>query len=78
MAITTHGIPADAVALLTGQQVPGNLYYELSQRAERITKAAEVILYSTVHLQETRSLFYLDNSTSAFAATIVEVFNNLK
>jgi len=30
MAITTHGISADAVAAFSGQPIPGNLYYELA------------------------------------------------
>lgn len=61
MAVTTHGISPDAVSTYSGQPVPGNLYYVLSQMAERITKAAEVILYNTVHLPETVNLYFNDN-----------------
>lgn len=78
MAVTTHGISPDAVSTFSGQPVPGNLYYVLSQMAERITKAAEVILYNTVHLPETINLYFADNKQTHFHAKIVEVFANIK
>jgi alanyl-tRNA synthetase len=78
MAITSHGISADAVAAFSGQPIPGNLYYELSQRAERITKAAEAILYNTVHLVETKNLYFADNKLTHFNGKIVDIFSNIK
>lgn len=53
LAITSYGIAADQVASLTGQAIPGNLYYEIALRQEQVTKVAEPILYSTSHLPET-------------------------
>lgn len=35
------GIPADKIAMLSGEPVPGNLYYEISLREERSAVAAE-------------------------------------
>jgi len=32
IAITSWGIPADAVAIVSKQPVPGNLYYEIANR----------------------------------------------
>lgn len=61
MAMQTYGIPADAISAISGQPVPPNLYIEIATRAERITKAAEVVLYSTVHLPETENLYYKDH-----------------
>lgn len=49
---------------------------EIADRAERITKAAEVILYNTVHLPETKGLFY-DNNYH-FDAKIQEIFLNIQ
>jgi hypothetical protein len=34
VAITSWGIPADIVSQVTGQPVPGNLYYEIANRQE--------------------------------------------
>jgi alanyl-tRNA synthetase len=57
--------------------VPGNLYYEIAQRQERIAKAPELILYNTLHLPETMNLYYLDHHQYDFDAKIVTVFQNL-
>jgi alanyl-tRNA synthetase len=57
--------------------VPGNLYYEIAQRQERIAKAPETILYSTVHLPETRNLYYDDHNLYEFDANVVDVFANV-
>lgn len=87
MAITSYGIAADQVAMLTKQPIPGNLYYEIALRQEQVTKVAEPILYSTSHLQETEMLFYGaereqdstdDDESDSFKATLLEVFSNLK
>jgi len=32
LAVTSYGIPADFIAQISGQPVPGNLYYELAYR----------------------------------------------
>lgn len=79
-AMSTWGIPADVIAQISKQPVPGNLYYEISQRAERTAKATEVILYNTTHLQETDSIFYTNKHQNDFSfdAKIVDVFKNLK
>jgi len=58
VAITSHGIAADQVAQLTGQPIPGNLYYEIALRQEKVAKVAEPILYQTSHLEATQQLFY--------------------
>lgn len=44
------GIPADRISEISKQPVPGNLYYEIATRLDKIAKAPEAILYSTVHL----------------------------
>ena len=75
--MTTHGIPADAIAQFSKQSVPGNLYYEISQRQERTAKAAEVILYNTTHLAETDNLFYKYPHDFEFEGKILDVFANL-
>lgn len=56
--MSTHGIPADTISQISKLPIPGNLYAELADRAARITKAPEAILYNTVHLQETTNLYY--------------------
>lgn len=56
--MSTHGIPADTISQISKLPIPGNLYAELADRAARITKAPEAILYNTVHLPETVNLYY--------------------
>ena len=46
-------------------------------RKERVAKAPETILYSTVHLPETVNLYYTDHNLFDFTATVVEVFANV-
>ena len=76
-AMTAWGIPADIIAQVTNQPVPGNLYYEIAQRDERKTKTAQIFLYDTSHLQETESIYFHDHKCYNFNAKIVEVFSNL-
>ena len=71
------GIPADSIAEISKQAIPGNLYYEIAQRQERIAKAPETILYSTVHLPETDNLYYKDHNLMHFEGKIVDVFANV-
>ena len=78
VAITSYGIPADQIQQISGQLPPGNLYYEMAYRQEKIQKAAEAILYKTAHLQETENLYYLDHRQQHFEATIQEVFFNVE
>jgi alanyl-tRNA synthetase len=77
IAMTSWGIPADAIAQISGQPVPGNLYYEIAQRQERITKANEVILYNTTHLPETENLSYDLCHLNGFGGKIVDIFANI-
>ena len=46
-AMQSWGIPADKIAELSGTAIPGDLYYEISVRQERVAKAPEQILYNT-------------------------------
>jgi alanyl-tRNA synthetase len=71
------GIPADTVSEICKMPVPGNLYYEISLRQERVTKAAETILYSTAHIPETRNLYYEDHLNYNFESKVLEVFSNV-
>ena len=77
IAMQSWGIPADRISSLSKQPVPGNLYYDIAQRQERIAKAPETILYSTVHLPETDNLYYKDHNLLDFEAEIVDVFDNI-
>jgi alanyl-tRNA synthetase len=77
VAMQSWGIPADNISEISGQPVPGNLYYEIAQRQERIAKAPETILYNTVHLPETKNLYYDDHLMYGFDAKVVDVFHNV-
>ena len=77
LGMQSWGIPADRISELTGTPIPGNLYYIISQNAERIVQATEPILYDTTHLVETDSLYYKDQHITEFEAKIVDVFVNL-
>jgi len=76
IAMQSWGIPADTIAEISKKPIPGNLYYEISQRQERIVKSQEQILYDTNHIKETENIFYADHHQTDFDATILEVFEN--
>ena len=50
----------------------------ISELQERVTKAAEAVLYSTTHLKETENLYYENHRLVDFDAEIIEVFANLQ
>ncbi|CAD8145192.1 unnamed protein product [Paramecium octaurelia] len=77
-AMSTHGIPADTISQISKLPIPGNLYAELADRAARITKAPEAILYNTVHLPETTNLYYQTPKDGKFQAKIVTIFSNVQ
>lgn len=76
--MTSWGIPADAIAQLSKNEIPGNLYHEIATRQERIVKAAEQILYNTTHLPATINLYYQNHRQYKFEAKIVDIFSNVK
>ena len=71
------GISADTISEVCKLPIPGNLYYEIATRQERIGKAAETILYSTLHLPETINLYYADSKKMDFEGNVIAVFNNV-
>lgn len=48
MAIQSWGIPADAISQICKLPIPDTLYYEIAERAEKVAKATELVLYNTV------------------------------
>lgn len=77
IAMQSWGIPADRISEISKLPIPGNLYYEISNRLERQVIANEVHLYDTNHLPETDLLYYNDQKLEHFEGKIVEVFTNL-
>ena len=77
VAIQSYGIPADRISEFTGKPVPGNLYYEIAQREERIFKGAEEILYDTTTIPETIAIYDQDNYQETSKGKIIEIFTNL-
>jgi len=73
MAMQAWGIPADVIAQVCQTEVPGNLYNEISNRAEVIAKAQEAILYDTIKYPETHNLYYENHRLYEFDAKIVGV-----
>jgi len=73
----SHGIPADKISEIVKAPIPGNLYYEIAIRQERVAKAAEVILYNTSHLPETDNIYYKDQTVMNFDAKICAIFQNV-
>lgn len=74
--MTSWGIPVDTISKISGMPVPGNLYYEIATRQEKVMKAPEKILYNTIHLPETRSIYFDDNRCMDFSGKVIEVFAN--
>ena len=77
MAMQAWGIPADVIAQVCQTEVPGNLYNEISNRAEVIAKAQEAILYDTITYPETHNLYYENHRLYEFDAKIVGVLDNV-
>lgn len=78
MVIQSWGISADKVSEVSKQPIPGNLYYEIATRQERVGKAADKILYNTIHLPETVNLYYSDGKKMDFEGKVLAVYNNVK
>jgi alanyl-tRNA synthetase len=78
MVCTSWGIAADKVSEISGLPIPGNLYYAIADKQDRTAKAAEKILYNTIHLPETINLYYDDSRRTDFDAEVVAVYANLK
>jgi alanyl-tRNA synthetase len=75
-AMQSWGIPADKISELSGVAIPGDLYYEISVRQERVAKAPEQILYNTSDIQETVNMYFEDGRLSKFEGKCLKVFVN--
>ena len=78
LAMTSWGIPVDTIAKISGTPAPGNLYYEIATRQEKVMKKPETILYNTIHLPETRSIYFDDNRAMDFTAECIAIFANIQ
>ncbi len=78
MAMESWGIPADAIAEICKCPPPDNLYAEIAARGEKITKAADPILYDTIQYPETENIYYSDHRCYGFNAKIVAVLKNVQ
>lgn len=76
-AMQSWGIPADVIAQVCKTEIPGNLYNEISNRAEKVAKAQEAILYDTYKYPETHNLYYEDHRLYSFTAKIIAVLENV-
>lgn len=76
-AMQSWGIPADVIAQVCKTEIPGNLYNEISNRAEKVAKAQEAILYDTYKYPETHNLYYEDHRLYSFTAKIIAVWRML-
>jgi len=71
------GIPADKISEVSNTPIPGNLYYEIATRQEKIAKAPETVLYNTIHLPETKCIYFDDSHLFSFEAMVIDVFANV-
>lgn len=60
------GIPADLISQVSKEPVPDNLYAVIAERAEKVAKATELVLYDTISLPETDNLYYKDHRLANF------------
>jgi hypothetical protein len=58
MCIQSYGIPPEKISQISGIEVPGDLFAYIALLEEKQPKKSEVVLYSTVHLPETRNMYY--------------------
>lgn len=78
MAMQSWGIPADLISQVSKEAVPDNLYATIAERAEKVAKATELILYDTIIYPETDNLYYKDHRLSKFEGKIVAVLQNVE
>lgn len=78
VAMTSWGIPPEEISKISNLEIPGNLYYEIATREERVVKVAEQILYNTSHLAETENLYYKNHKEYNFTAKVIDIFHNIK
>jgi alanyl-tRNA synthetase len=78
MAMQSWGIPADLIAQVSKTAVPDNLYATIAERAEKVAKATELILYDTITLPDTDNLYYKDHRLAHFEGKIVAVLQNVE
>ena len=83
LAVTSWGIPSDTVSKISGNPIPDNLYYYIDERKNKFVKAPDKVLYDTVHLPETVSLYFDHNKSDParvsdfeFRSKLVEVLVN--
>ena len=74
--MSTHGTPADLIAQVANTEIPGNLYNEIANRAEKVAKAQDAILYDTINYPETENLYYIDHRMYRFEGKVVGVLQN--
>jgi alanyl-tRNA synthetase len=78
ICVTAHGIPAETVAALAGEEIPGNLWYAIAEQQEREVRVAPTVLYQTAHLAETKNLYLDAHRSYQFDAKILEVIPNVQ
>jgi hypothetical protein len=44
LAMTSWGIPVDTIAKISGKPAPGNLYYEIATRQEKVMKKLYLLI----------------------------------
>ena len=78
VAIQSWGIPADAISQICKLPVPDNLYAEIAERMDKVAKAAEKVLYDTIHFPETENIYYQDHRVYDFEAKVVGLLKNVE
>jgi len=78
LCVTSWGLPADSVAKETGEEVPGNLWYEIADRQERTVKALPTVLYNTNSMPPTDSIYYAHHKLYEFTGKIVALPPNVE
>lgn len=69
--ITTFGLSAEFISKTSGLEIPGNLWYNIAERAEIATSITPIQLYSTAHLHPTVSLYFDHQKEYDFEAKVV-------
>ncbi|KAL0212960.1 hypothetical protein RCL1_006586 [Eukaryota sp. TZLM3-RCL] len=74
--ITSQGLSPDKISEISKQSVPANLYYELSERQEKVARKELQQLYDTVNVSPTVDLYYDDETQNEWIAKVVAVLIN--
>ncbi|KAL0229811.1 hypothetical protein PCE1_003375 [Barthelona sp. PCE] len=76
--VSSHGLPADKIAEVLGEPIPGNLYYEIATLDEKTSAKQILQLYDTVKIPATRELYKENERQMTFSSKVVTILDSVE